>query len=232
MLLVFSHDGKRLWSGDAAWDTASWQQLPIKFPNRTLAVSPDDKYVALHGQQPGELVLWDPQKAAQVAVVIISADKKQAENQPAANNGGNNPAANQAANQLAMRNFQADSKKYLAHAAFAADGKTLTVSDYGGHLQLREVPSLKLLKELPSRDENAALTVAFSADLRKRAVADGTSVSVFDVESEKIDLHLPLPGRNAWMHSLCFSSDGKSLIGASPQPRQSVRLGHFQRCVD
>jgi WD40 repeat protein len=74
IVLSFSNDGARLLSGDTVWDTASWIRRRPQFNHSVLAVAPNEKSVAVHGERPNELVIWDVPKSIAAATIATSND--------------------------------------------------------------------------------------------------------------------------------------------------------------
>ena len=179
MLLTFSPDGARLWSGDAVWDTSTWQKRAQQLPNRALALSADEKLLALHGKEAHDVALWDVRQGAQVAFAALS-----------------------------------ETDKYIAAAEFAPDGKTLAVSDYGGRLQLREVPSLKLLHEISGPSETSVIDFSFSPDGAVLAVPNAQGVLLYDVASGKLLRTCRTGDARSYVGLTRFAPNGKTLVGA------------------
>ncbi len=59
-MLMFTSDGKRLLSGRAAWDVATWTKLPSSPDQPLVAASADGRWGAsLDEQQPNKVKIWN-----------------------------------------------------------------------------------------------------------------------------------------------------------------------------
>jgi tRNA A-37 threonylcarbamoyl transferase component Bud32 len=220
--VAFAHSGKFLLSGDgdgtlAVWDAATRQRGPA-LPHhggivRRLAISPDDKTVAVGGTQGVEL--WDlesrtlrrtlPGQHGSVLAVAFAPDGQALATGDAT---GNihlwDPATGDE-----RASFKGDPLGLRA-LAFLPDGQTLASAGAGDKgVKLWKVATREQIATL-SGYENPVINLALSPDGRLLATGSGDgTVKVWDVPSRQ--LLVSLHAHEGRVPAVAFSPDGRTL---------------------